>query len=102
MRNDAVDFENLFIRVSLGDVKLSHHSRPVALAAAAEEDRTIRQSGTVIISNDVNRFIEIDYFSPIAENSDTHIHTHLPSEAMRSSDHPGAVHQNPSAHQATI
>lgn len=57
MRDDAVHFENLLIRVSLGDVKLPHHSCPVALTAAATEVRRIREAGSesrkkrVIFSN---------------------------------------------------
>lgn len=44
VRDDAVHFENLLIRVSLGDVKLPHHGSPVALTTAATEVRTIRET----------------------------------------------------------
>lgn len=37
MGDDAIHFENLFIRVSLGDVELTYDSGPVALATAAAE-----------------------------------------------------------------
>lgn len=46
MRDDAVHFENLFIRVGLGDVKLPHHGCPVALTAAAAGVRRERQTGS--------------------------------------------------------
>lgn len=39
MRNDAVYFKNLLIRVSLGDVELPYHGGPVALTTAAVEVR---------------------------------------------------------------
>lgn len=35
--DDAVHFEKLLIRVSLGDVKLPHHGGPVALTTAAAD-----------------------------------------------------------------
>lgn len=37
MRDDAIHFKKLLIGVSLGDVKISHHSSPVALNTAAAE-----------------------------------------------------------------
>lgn len=46
MRDDAVHFKKLLIRVSLGDIKLPHHGCPVALTAAAAEARTIREPGS--------------------------------------------------------
>lgn len=39
MGDDAIHFENLLIRISLGDVKLPDHGRPVALALAASHQR---------------------------------------------------------------
>lgn len=39
MRDDAIHFKELLIGVSLGDVKISHHSSPVALTTAAAEVR---------------------------------------------------------------
>lgn len=39
MRDDAIDFKELLIGVSLGDIKISHHSSPVALTTAAKEVR---------------------------------------------------------------
>lgn len=39
MRDDAIHFKQLLIRVSLGDVEIPHHSSPVALATAAAEVR---------------------------------------------------------------
>lgn len=46
MRDDAVHFENLFIRVGLGDVKLPHYGCPVALTTAAAEVRRERETGS--------------------------------------------------------
>lgn len=45
MRDDAVHFENLLIRVSFGDVKLPNHGGPVALASAAAEVRHRNRHG---------------------------------------------------------
>lgn len=39
MRDDAIHFKKLLIGVCLGDVKIPHHSSPVALTAAAAEVR---------------------------------------------------------------
>lgn len=103
MRDDAVDFENLFIRVCLGDVKLPDYSRPVALTTAAAEIRAIREAGSeegnrkrTIISNVVEQSIIS------LQLQGTVTHAHIPSKTVCSSDHPGAVHQDPSAHQTTI
>lgn len=46
MRDDAVHFDNLLIRVTLGDVKLPHHGRPVAFTTAATEVTTRRETGS--------------------------------------------------------
>lgn len=41
MRDDAVDFENLLVGISLGDVKLPDHGCPVTLTAAAVDVRVM-------------------------------------------------------------
>lgn len=55
MRDDAIHFEKLLIRVSLRDVKLAHHGCPVALASAATEVRTIRESESEREKNTYNK-----------------------------------------------
>lgn len=83
MRDDAIHSNELLIRVSLGDVKISHHSSPVALTTASAE---VRQGQPRLES--VN----------LMKTSDAHI----PGKTMSCSDNPGTVHQDPATHQSTI
>lgn len=52
MRNDAVHFENLLVRIRLGDVELPHDGCPVALtAAAARHKEKLGVRGDELTSN---------------------------------------------------
>lgn len=96
MRDDAVHFEFLFIRVGLGDVKLPHNSCPVALTTAAAEATERNDEGLRKKAIDKSRISIQQQGTMILCNA------YLPSKTMGSSHHPGAVHQHPSAHQASI
>lgn len=83
MRDDAIHFKELLIGVSLGDVKISHHSSPVALTTAAAEVR----EGQPRLEN-VYQMKTRD--------------AHIPGKTMSRCHNPGTVHQDPSTHQSTI
>lgn len=83
MRDDAIHFKELLIGVSLGDVKISHHSSPVALTTAAAEVREGQPR------------LENVYLTKTRD-------AHIPGKTMSRSHNPGTVHQDPATHQSTI
>lgn len=83
MRDDAIDFKELLIGVSLGNIKISHHSSPVALTTAAAEVR----EGQPWLGN--------VYLTKTRD-------AHIPGKTMSRSHNPGTVHQDPATHQSTI
>lgn len=98
MRNDAVHFENLLIRICLGDVEFPHHSCPGALAAAAAQLRFKREKQ----HEWTKRSTIMHHLKRCIISSAISVVRHLPGKTMCSCDHPGTVHQDSSTHQSTV
>lgn len=86
MRDDAIHFKELLIGVGLGDVKISHHSSPVALTTAAAGVREVREG---------QPRLENVYLMKTRD-------AHIPGKTVSCSHNPGTVHQDPATHQSTI